>query len=288
MKGPLYHICTKEDHSIIFRTDFDFKAGINILAICLMLHHEIELYAFALMSNHFHFLIGGNEAKVRAFFEEFVRYLSQYFSAEKSDVDLEGLSPKFFPVETQDYCRSVISYINRNPAVANPAFTVVNYEFGSGRFFFNPEAERRYRSCRKPLTITQIRQFSHSRKFDKVQGLYEIDGYVSPLCFCNVKEAQSVFSSPRQYMYYISKNIEATKDIAAEIGESITFSDYDLYGILPHLTKEMFGAIDSRTLNPDEKIRLAKRLHFDYNAGNKQICRILKIDLHILNALFQQ
>jgi len=39
-------------------------------------------------------------------------------------------------------------------------------------------------------------------------------------------------------------------------------------------------------LDKSSKIELAKKLHFDYNASNKQIKRILRLDEHIVNSLF--
>lgn len=287
MKGPLYHVCTKEDHSIIFKTDAEFRIGINVLGVCLKRFPTIELYAFELMSNHFHFLFSGAIEEIKTFLVLYFKRLSHCFTAESIISDIEDLEIKHFRINTPDYCLNVISYINRNASVADPSFSPINYEWGTGRFFFNPEAVKRYLSCRRPLTKTQIRQISHSRKFDDIRGLYELDGYVSPLSFCNISEAQSAFSSPRQYMYYISKNVEATKEIAREIGESISYSDYDLYHILPQIAKKMFGSSDYRSLNQDEKILLSQKLHFEYNAGNKQICRILKIDIRILNSLLQ-
>ena len=39
-------------------------------------------------------------------------------------------------------------------------------------------------------------------------------------------------------------------------------------------------------LNTVEKIEVAKNMHFEYNASNKQISRILKLDVTAVNALF--
>lgn len=39
-------------------------------------------------------------------------------------------------------------------------------------------------------------------------------------------------------------------------------------------------------LPKDAKIEIAKTLHYDYNADNKKIARMLKLDIHILNGMF--
>ena len=39
-------------------------------------------------------------------------------------------------------------------------------------------------------------------------------------------------------------------------------------------------------LPKDAKLEIAKILHYDYNAGNKQIQRMLSLDTLVVNALF--
>lgn len=110
-----------------------------------------------------------------------------------------------------------------------------------------------------------------------------IDGYVSPLEFCDVSSAESLFRDAKQYFYLISRNVEMYSEIAKSIGESIFVND--LYIAAVKLAREQFSTNDLRTLDTGCKIELARRLHFDYNAGTKQIGRLLKIDNNLLNAL---
>ena len=74
-------------------------------------------------------------------------------------------------------------------------------------------------------------------------------------------------------------------EIAKSIGESIYLNDNDLYLAAVRLAREHYGTNDLRTLDAACKIELARRLHFDYNAGEKQIERLLKIDSRLLKAL---
>ena len=48
---------------------------------------------------------------------------------------------------------------------------------------------------------------------------------------------------------------------------------------------KQFG-LSPAQLSREAKVEIAKTLHYDYNAGNKQINRILKMDINIVNALF--
>jgi len=288
MARQVFHICTREDHPIIFRNETDFRAGMNVLAITIRMHPELTIICFELMSNHFHLLVCGTEDGARLFFNQFIKNLDHYFKAEGIMAEMTDMAPKYFLVDTQEYLRNVITYINRNASFASQSVTPYSYEWGTGRFFFSPEASKRYLACRKPLTQKQRRMFTHSRKFDETEGLYEVDGYISPLSYCDIEAAQSAFDTPGQYQQLLSKNVESSKEIAHEIGENISFTDYDLYSILALITRKQFGKSSILALKPEEKIRIARILHFEYHAGNKQLSRLLKLDITTINMLFPQ
>lgn len=105
------------------------------------------------------------------------------------------------------------------------------------------------------------------------------------MCFCDISEGESMFSSQRQYMYLLTRNTESSRDIAREIGETIALSDYELYSVVAKMSKEMFGE-SSGILSPEQRMGIAKKIRYDYNAGNKQICRILKLSPSVVNMMF--
>ena len=286
MEAHCFHICTREDHPIVFRNGADFRSGINILALCLCLFPDVKLYSFELMSNHFHLLVAGERAVIERFVSYYIRQLEHYFRCEGYDVDLSDLRPVCHPVDSQEYFRNVLVYIHRNGSSASADCTPFSYQWGTGRFYFNPEAVARYNACRQPLSLRQRQQFSHSRRYDKICNmLYTVDNYISPMCFCDIHEGESMFNSQRQYMYLLTRNIESSRDIAREIGETIALSDYELYSVVAKMSKEKFGE-SSGVLSPEQRMEIAKKLRYDYNAGNKQICRILKLSPSVVNMMF--
>ena len=54
-----WHLCTPgKSQCLIFRNKSDYVAGMNLVALSANKFSEtVEIYAFELMSNHFHFLI---------------------------------------------------------------------------------------------------------------------------------------------------------------------------------------------------------------------------------------
>lgn len=284
--GNIYHLCTGENFDIIFATEDDFKAGISLMGLSAKWYNDIKIFTFELMSNHIHIMAAGKEETLQDFFNAYKKMLEKHFKDSDRDIRWKDFCCKLFRVESLQNSRNVIAYINRNGFVVHTDRTPFSYEWGANRFFFNPEAKERHRSNWTPMTQTARQTVSRSRKFDHVKGLFVIDGYVSPLCFCDIVGGEAFFHDARQYFSKISKNVESMKDIAASIGESIYYTDDDLFNITVKLSQEQFGEARPSFLTKEAKLKLARTLHYDFNASNKQIQRILRLDDYIVNGLF--
>lgn len=66
--GTIFNANTPENHPVVFSTDEQFKAGMTILAVCIKMFPDIRVYAFQLMSNHIHLVIGGDKKRIQDFF----------------------------------------------------------------------------------------------------------------------------------------------------------------------------------------------------------------------------
>lgn len=288
--GQVFNACTPENHPIIFRTSDEFKAGVSILGISVLMFPSVKIYAFQLMSNHIHLTIGGSEPVILEFFSFFKSRLEKYFESIEDGthprVDLSQFILKLYAIEDLLYFRNALVYTNRNGAVVNEDVTPFSYPWGTSPFFFQPLAVRYARLAGKPIGIANLRSLMHTKMADTFKDTITIDGYVSPLEFCEIFLAEKTFRSAKQYFYMISRNVEAYSNVAKSIGESVYYNDNDLYLAASKIAKENFGTNDMQTLSAKDKIELAKRLHFDYNAGEKQIQRFLKLEPGILKALF--
>lgn len=284
--GSCFHVCSQENHPVLFHNEEEFKAAMNVVAFAAFLFPDVKIYTFEIMGNHFHFLMSGEKDRIRLFIKSLVYKLTQDLSQILSSSDSSGLSFNYFQIEDLNNFRNVLAYINRNGAVVDSNENVFTYRWGANRFYFNLEARLRYESCRKVPTCRQRRKMFHSDLLAKEEGVLVVDDYVSPLCFCHISEAELFFRNSRQYFYCISRNIETSKEIAKNIGESIFYTDDDLFVHISTLCSGKYGGRSVATLPKEAKIEIARELHFDFNAGNKQICRLLKMELPVLAAMF--
>ena len=95
-----------------------------------------------------------------------------------------------------------------------------------------------------------------------------------------------MFRCASHYFREVSRNIESQKSIAKEIGERIFYTDDELFGIVLSLCQEKYGGQKPTMLPVPAKQEMALLLHSEYNASNKQIQRMLRLDSSVVSALF--
>lgn len=284
--GTCFHVYSKEDHPLIFHSKEEFEVAMNIVAFSAFLFLQIRIFTFEILNNHFHFAVSGQKNDIDSFIKTFVAKLSTHPALYVSWNDIRTLSFKSIEIDTLDNLRNVISYDNRNGAVISPDENVFTYRWGANRYFFNREAKQRYEECARKATCREKRKMFCSAQHDTVDAIMLLDGYISPLCYCHIDEAESFFRNSRHYFHSVSRNIESSRYIAKSIGESLFYTDDDLFSHIRMVCSQKFGGQTTSSLPSEAKINLAKELHFDYNASNKQICRLLKMDMNVVNTLF--
>ena len=131
-----------------------------------------------------------------------------------------------------------------------------------------------------------IRTVTQSRQYDDLKDVYEVDGYASPMSFCAISLGEDLFRSARHYFSKVSRHIESYDQIAKMIGESIYYTDDDLFQVVCTLSKKKYDCKIPTLLPQAAKVEIAKIIRSEYNANNKQIQRMLKIDQSVLLALF--
>ena len=284
--GLCWHLYTPENHPVIMTDKMDFQAGMTLLAICAFHFPSIRILTFQWMSNHIHITLAGPEEDITRMCTMLKKYLSNYLKAKGRAGSLERWDCKLRRIEGLQDLRNVIAYNNRNGFLVNDQYTPFNYPWGANRCYFNPDAKIRFQECTETLRLAIIRDISHSHKLVTYVGLPYMDGIVPPLAFCDIQIAERLFRSPRQYFSLVSRNIEGMKAIANEIGESIYYTDDDLYSIIIGICREQYNVASPNLLPARAKTELARKMHFEYNASAKQIARMLKVDQTVLDSLF--
>ena len=94
-----------------------------------------------------------------------------------------------------------------------------------------------------------------------------------------------MFQDARSYFHLLTRNAEAFSQIASRLKDTMFLTDDEMFVVAARSAAEEFSA-KLGVLTPDQKIQLARKLHFDYNASNQQLRRLLKLDISLLNEMF--
>lgn len=286
--GGIWHLCTPgEKQPVIFRNPEDYVFAMTLLAMCAYDCPQVQIITFEIMSNHVHFVICGSKEEVLAFFELFKKRLRWYLVKNGGQRDLRRFNcDEPIAIETLESLRNQIGYTNRNNFVVDPDQTPFTYPYGANSYYFNPIAKERQTSLFGDVNILKRRAFVHSRQADYPLSYQIVDGYFSPMNYCRLDIGEGVFRDARHYFHKLSKEIESYRDIAAMVGDAIFYTDDELNDVVYRICKEQYNGQKATLLGKDEKLSLAKVLHFDYNADNAKIARLLRMPVEVLVALF--
>lgn len=284
----IWHLCTPgEIQCVIFRNSEDFRQGMNIVGVSASeFRDSVNILTFELMSNHVHFVVQGNKEDIESFFKFFRLKLRRILLRQNRVSDLTGFDYSLHLVDSENYLRTLILYVNRNGYVANINETPFSYEWGANKYFFNEFLSFENKIMVSSMFKRERDDYFHSKNISFPDNYHLVNGYISPVCYCKIKECECLFQSAHQYFTMISRNVESFKEIAQVSGDKIIYTDEEIFSACIYFARKNFEKGKLGALDKNEKIELAKHLHFNYNASNKQISRMLKIEESLLAALF--
>ena len=276
--GRCWHLYTPEDFELIFSNDGELRAGMTLFALCTLSFPGIKVLTFEWMNNHLHVTLTGNETDIRLFFKMLSGLLERFLRRGGRTVSLYSWNYELRPIDDLKDMRGVIAYNNRNGFLVNEEETPFTYPWGANRFYFNRSAWKEHDSSTDRLTVRDIWAEFHTRAFDRLSGLVLIDGYVSPLDYCSIREGEGLFRNAHQYFHAVSRDLDAQRRIAKEFGDRISFTDNELYSVVAELCRTTYSVNSPSVLPKEAKVEVARKMHFEYNASDKQIARMLRVD----------
>ena len=285
--GPYWHIYTDGTKmQNIFCCEDDFKTAMWILAASMHMFKEVRVITFELMGNHLHLILGGQRDDCIKAFDLFAARLRQAFPKRQRAIDWSKFKMDILPIESLQALRNEIIYVNRNAFVANPAYTPDSYPWGGGCAYFNPWIKHLKTTPLGEMKVNTQRKLLHTRDVVPFSKLLEIGGVPFIPSFCDISLGASLFRDARSYFNSLTRNAEAFSQIASRLKDTIFLTDEELYSVIcSHINKEYSVKTPSQ-LSAQQKIDTARQMHFDYNATNQQIRRMLRMDIAVLEEMF--
>ena len=285
--SKFWHLCTPGSWpGVLFKEREDYVFGMNMVAMAAYSCRAIKIYTFQLMSNHLHFVISGKECDVLEFFSVLKRLLLRLWNRNAGERQVQSLEPRLFLIDERRYLLNVIAYVNRNGYVTDSSCTPFSYEWGANMWFFNGLRRCVAGTLFATLKLREKRIVFKKKDLELPAEWYLTGGYISPECYCDISTAETYFRNAHHYFSVLSKGVESFAEIAKEMGDEISYTDNELYKIVAIIYAKEYGGTDISLLSKNDKLSLAVKLRKEYNAGLKQLSRILKLDMRILESLF--
>ncbi|MBP7831112.1 MAG: transposase [Kiritimatiellae bacterium] len=115
-EGAIYHVTARgNERRAIFRGDRDHERFLETLAEQIEAHH-VRLYAYVLMTNHYHLLVETPRANLAVFMQQFNGAYTVYFNRKhRRSGHLLGGRYKAKLVEGDEYLLRLTRYVHLNP-----------------------------------------------------------------------------------------------------------------------------------------------------------------------------
>ena len=284
--APCFHLYTTPlESDFFFHDDHERVIALNLMAIAKMAS-DCKLLAYSIMTNHFHFILSGQEEEVLSFFERYKLLLDNYFSRHGKPGIMRSVKAGITAINDLRQLRTEIAYVIRNAFVARPEVNVFADPWSSGFLYFNPLLVKDGVSA-SSLKGRSLREFTCSRTITEVDArIYVKDGVAQPWSFVDYEYAMSFYDSARQFIYSVLKNVEAQVETSLKYGDNPAVNDEELFPLVLELSKKAFKDAGLLQLSAQQKKELAVLVKNKYHSSNKQLARVIKMPISEVDALF--
>lgn len=286
--GPFYHLSTKPlENELIFRDDEERKVAMNLIALTAR-ELRVDILAFALMNNHFHFIIKGELVDGVAFFRRLRKRLSNYFArlGRAGILDKVDVDPHTPPIASLTQFRNEIAYVIRNPYVVRLDVNPFSWPWCSGYLYFNPFLSQLGSQSPDELSFKEKRVITRATDPVLDPSFRVRNGMIVPESFVNYKLVENLFPNARKFTWWVMKNIEAQIEVAGRLDERPNLNDDELFKTAQIISRTRFGLNSVKDLPLQQRKELGIILKNELSASNGQIARIAQLEQRIVDAMF--
>ena len=285
--GGVWHVFTPGiSTEVLNLSERDYRFSVSNMAISAE-EAGLVVLTDAHMSNHIHALFLGERSGCFRFVELFRYRLRKHLQSGGRFCDLGPFRcDEPVAVDSLEMVRNEIAYIHRNGFVAYRRYTPYSYPWSGGALFFNYSAQRKLGTVFNKIPFRQKRKLSFRSRISLPDNLTVRGDMIEQASYIRFDLGEPLFRDAHHYFYALSKNMEAYSEEACRLGDLVVLSDEEIYPVARMISQRDYKVDRPSLLDPDEKIAVARTLHYKYHASNQQIRRVLKLDLPVVDSLF--
>lgn len=271
----------------LFNNDDEYANGMNGIAIGQYIH-QLSIIAFVLMVNHCHILLYGSGDGIVRFFKFVKRRINKSLREHGFSPLPNSYEFKLVKIMDKRQLADTIVYIARNPLKARPDITAGGYLWGSSSLIFSEISRLFEKTELRNMSDREIMRILNTHVIlPKHYLLNKTMGFILPESYVNVDKSEETLHDSWKFSSSIIRNIDAYIKIAEGIGEMVTLSDGELDEIIFQSLKKHFNTNSITDISIDNRCKLAVILKKEYRIDTKRLARKLRIDLKVLEKLFE-
>lgn len=281
-----YHLYTKPTENGILITDRNDLSMAKTYMALAAADTGVTILVYAVMSNHFHWIVRGSAAAITRFFERFRYLMDVYFSRHGKGKRIRNITSGMTAISSLKQFRDEAAYVLRNPFVVRSDINILCNEWTSGFLYFNPYLNRLLSQSANSLTKIEKRNLLKSSTLTIPGKLTFLGDTVNPASFVDYKTVESLFWNARKLTTWLLRNVEAQIETALKYDEAPNLPDEELGPILWRFCIDRFGKKSFRALRPDQQLEAFKEIKYKYSSSNSQLSRITGIPVREIDSLF--
>ena len=285
-KRPFIHLYTSPlETELLAEDDTDRTVILNMIA--LVSHGEnIDVLGYALMNNHIHLILNGDERKGRSFYSALIKRLARYLAGKGKAGCLRGITCGITEITSLKQFRDELAYVIRNPFVVRDDVHLFSYRWCSGYLYFNSFIPDSASLTAEKITYRERRDITRSSTGTIPSGFRVKGILILPESFVNYKLVEALFGSARQFLYWTLKSVEAQVQVARYYKEKPMISDDELFILSRDLCERLYGTRQPKELTSQQKKEFSMELRNRYYASNGQLARLTSLPLQEVNRLY--
>lgn len=277
---PCFQISSnKLTKELLFRDEEDYIYGINTLALILLLLPDVTVYAFVLMSNHIHLVLGGPKERCEAYYDAVMHRLSLMLRRKYGLSGIVPYGPKnrtTVTVKGQEHFIIEVLYTLRNPFKAKICYPG-DYPWSSVGMYFSKRGQMTGRKA-STFTARELRRILKTNI--RIPGNWEItdSGMIVPN-FIAWKAVEKAFDNVEAaFLSRLMEPVENRHNQLSGLPMELKFSDQELAARVRAICQNELNVKDHRQLSRKELLRLCRTLSIRFGSSPEQLQRVVGVD----------
>ena len=277
---PCFQINSKKlEKELLFRDEEDYIYGMNTIALILLQFPTVAVYAFVLMSNHIHLLLGGPKKDCEAFYDAVMHRLSLWM---KRKYGLTGIVPygkenrTTITVNGLEHFIIEVLYILRNPFKAKICFPG-DYQWSSVGMYFSARGRLTGRRA-STFTARELRKILKTNI--RVPGEFEItpNGLIIPR-FVSWHVVEKAFDgNEAEFLRRLMEPVEARHNQLSGLPMELKFSDQEIAARVQTICQNELNVKTHLQRPAKELLRLCRTLSIRFGTSPDQLQRVVGVD----------